>query len=61
MSHLSSGSAPLKKYLVPISQAGAAMADLDAMGLNHSRIYPGLSGNAKAAEVRVTLGMYMSA
>jgi hypothetical protein len=48
----------LRKYLVPVSEAGAAMADLDCMGLNHSRIYPGLTGNAKAAEVRVVLGMY---
>jgi hypothetical protein len=47
-----------KKYLVPVSEAGVAMADLDSMGLNHARIYPGLSGNAKAAEVRVILGMY---
>lgn len=48
----------LKKYLLPVNQAGAAMADLDSMGLNHARIYPGLSGNAKAAEVRVILSMY---
>lgn len=48
----------LRKYLVPVSEAGAAMADLDSMGLNHARIYPGLTGNAKAAEVRVILGMY---
>ena len=31
------------------------MADLDTMGLSHSRIYPGIGGNAKAAEVRVLL------
>ncbi len=47
----------LRKYLVPVKDAAVAMADLDAMGLNHSRIYPGLTGNAKAAEVRVLLGM----
>jgi hypothetical protein len=46
-----------RKYLVPGSEAGMAMADLDSMGLNHARIYPGLSGNAKSAEVRVILGM----
>lgn len=50
----------LRKYLIPVSEAGKAMADLDSMGLNHARIYPGLSGNAKAAEVRVILGMYKS-
>jgi hypothetical protein len=54
----SMGETLLRKYLVPIKEAGSAMADLDSMGLNHSRIYPGLSGNAKAAEVRVILGMY---
>lgn len=48
----------LRKYLIPVREAGVAMADLDSMGLNHSRIYPGLSGNAKAAEVRVILSMY---
>ncbi|WP_267221974.1 FRG domain-containing protein [Dyella silvae] len=48
----------LLKYLVPVAGAGHAMADLDAMGLSHSRIYPGLGGNAKAAEVRVVLSMY---
>jgi hypothetical protein len=47
----------LRKYTVPVRDAAAAMADLDSMGLNHSRIYPGISGNAKAAEVRVLLGM----
>nr|WP_244986258.1 FRG domain-containing protein [Chromobacterium violaceum] len=48
----------LRRYLVPVREAGTAMADLDSMGLNHARIYPGLSGNAKAAEVRVILDMY---
>lgn len=48
----------LRKYLIPVQEAGKAMADLDSMGLNHSRIYPGLTGNAKAAEVRVILSMY---
>lgn len=47
----------LRKYTVPVRDAAAAMADLDSMGINHSRIYPGISGNAKAAEVRVLLGI----
>jgi hypothetical protein len=47
----------LWRYLVPVSNVAAAMADLDAMGLNHARIYPGLTGNAKSAEVRVILDM----
>lgn len=47
----------LWRYLVPTRDAAAAMSDLDAMGLNHARIYPGIGGNAKAAEVRVILDM----
>lgn len=43
----------LVKYLIPVRDAYIAMADLDVMGLNHARIYPGISGNAKASEVRV--------
>lgn len=52
------GNDALIKYLVPVSEAAIAMADLDSMGISHSRIYPGLTGNARAAEVRVILGMY---
>jgi hypothetical protein len=47
----------LIKYRIPTRDTGAAMADLDSMGLSHSRVYPGISGNAKAAEVRVILNM----
>ncbi|MDY0967585.1 FRG domain-containing protein [Sphingomonas sp. CFBP9021] len=45
----------IRKYLIPASETKKAIGDLDAMGLNYSRIYPGLSGNAMAAEVRVGL------
>lgn len=45
----------LFKYLIPAAEFRQAMAELDAMGLTHARIYPGLEGNARAAEVRVTL------
>ena len=58
VNQFSNGVPALRKYSIPICEAGIAMADLDSMGLNHSRIYPGLSGNAKAAEVRVILDMY---
>jgi hypothetical protein len=51
----------LRKYLVPVRDVAHAMADLDSMGLNHARIYPGVSGNAKAAEVRVLLSRASSA
>lgn len=53
----SDNNAALNKYLVPVRDVVAAMADLDSMGLNHARIYPGISGNAKAAEVRVIMGL----
>lgn len=58
VSQFPGGTGALRKYLIPVHEASKAMADLDSMGLNHSRIYPGLSGNAKAAEVRVILDMY---
>lgn len=45
----------LWKYLVPVRDLLQALSELDAMGLTHSRIYPGLEGNARAAEVRLTL------
>lgn len=48
----------LRKFLVPVEQSSIAMADLDAMGLSFSRIYPGLSGNAWSAEVRTILAMH---
>lgn len=49
------GDVTLRKYLIPVNQFRNAMADLDAMGLTHARIYPGLEGNARAAEVRIAL------
>lgn len=57
VSQFSSGDG-LIKYLVPVRDVNAAMADLDSMGINHARIYPGIGGNAKAAEVRVLLDIY---
>jgi hypothetical protein len=45
----------LKQYCIPVRDFRQALSELDAMGLTHSRIYPGLEGNARAAEVRVTL------
>jgi hypothetical protein len=49
------GEVALKKYTIPAGDFRAAMSELDAMGLSHARIYPGLEGYARAAEVRVTL------
>src|SRR2546428_5437664 len=49
------GEASLQKYLIHIRDFRLAMSELDAMGLTHARIYPGLEGNARAAEIRVAL------
>lgn len=56
MSQFGQGEVILTKYTVPVGDFRAAMSELDAMGLSHARIYPGLEGFARAAEVRVTLG-----
>jgi hypothetical protein len=48
----------LTQFLIPVQEARAAIADLDSMGLNHARIYPGLQGNARSAEVRVILDQH---
>ena len=49
------GEVILTKYTIPAAHFKVAMSELDAMGLSHARIYPGLEGFARAAEVRVTL------
>lgn len=55
VSHFEKDEIILKKYSIPVRDLRQAMSELDAMGLTHARIYPGLEGNARAAEVRVTL------
>lgn len=45
----------LIKYCIPMEEARAALADLDAMGINHARVYPGLEGCARAAGMRVLM------
>ena len=45
----------LYKFLIPCSSSRDAIADLDAMGINHSRLYPELIGCALAAKLRVFL------
>lgn len=47
----------LIKYIIPAHNAVNALADLDSMGINFSRIYPGISGNAMSAQVRVLAGL----
>ena len=51
------GEGYLVKYLIPADDAVKALAELDAMGLSFSRIYPGITGNAMSAEVRVLVNL----
>lgn len=46
---------PLLKFIIRSDAARDAIADLDAMAINHARIYPGLSGCSQAAKIRVLL------
>ena len=46
---------PLRKIMLPATEARAALADLDFMGISYSTIYLGLDGCARAAELRVLL------
>ena len=48
-------SVALWKFVIPAEQAVRAIADLDAMGINHSRVYPELVGYASAAKMRTIL------
>jgi hypothetical protein len=47
--------AALYQIVIPVSEAKAALADLDAMGISHSRIFPEAVGCAMAAKTRVLL------
>jgi len=53
--HFDENSKPLLKFLIHSSAAKDAIADLDAMGINNTRIYPELVGSALSAKVRVML------
>ena len=45
----------LTKYIIPVRDMSIAIADLDSMGINYSRIYPGFEGIARTAEIRVLM------
>lgn len=47
----------LLKFLIHSSAAKDAIADLDAMGINYTRIYPELIGSALSAKIRVMLNL----
>jgi hypothetical protein len=45
----------LSQFRIPSRDVWAALADLDVMGINYSRIFPGLDGCARAARLRALL------
>lgn len=49
---------PLIKASLPISEASAALADLDAMGINHAAAYPEITGCVLAAQTRILLARH---
>jgi hypothetical protein len=52
----SSGTAePLIKITLPASEARAALADIDSMGISHDRVFPEIIGSALAAKMRILL------
>lgn len=60
VSQFNDGEVTLKKYTIPTRDFRIVMSELDVMGLSHARIYPGLDGFARAAEVRVSLRQLIS-
>jgi hypothetical protein len=46
---------PLLQFRIPSRDVRIALADLDVMGINYSRIFPGLEGCARAARLRALL------
>ena len=52
---LSDDEAALYQIVIPAIEAKVALADLDAMGISHSRIFPEAVGCAMAAKMRILL------
>jgi hypothetical protein len=46
---------PLLQFRIPSRDVRIALADLDVMGINYSRIFLGLEGRARAAQLRALL------
>jgi hypothetical protein len=44
----------LKQFRIPITEAKFALADLEMMGISYSRIFPGLDGCARTAQLRMS-------
>jgi hypothetical protein len=51
----------LRKILVPTADIEKAMGDLDAMQVNHARLFPGPDGFAKEAKAKVGIDLKMRA
>ncbi len=49
------GDTSLIRMLIPCEECVGALADLDAMGINHAALFPGFEGFAKTAELRALL------
>jgi FRG domain len=55
VANFSSERTPLWQFKIPSRDVRVALADLDVMGINYSRIFPGLEGCARAAQLRALL------
>jgi hypothetical protein len=47
---------PLRKFTLPIAETFSAIADLEIMGINYTRMFPGIEGAARSAIIRLSLG-----
>lgn len=54
---LSADGEPLRRVLMPSDEALKALADLDAMGINHANLFPGVEGCVKASRLRLALSL----
>ena len=50
--HFDDAGKALRQFQIPGGEARRALSDLDLMGINYSRIYPGLEGCARTAQLR---------
>jgi FRG domain len=55
VANFSAERSPLWQFRIPSRDLRIALADLDVMGVNYSRIFPGLEGCARAAQLRALL------
>ena len=51
VSEAADNSTALYKFTIPTSDVWNALLDLDAMGINHQKLFPGLNGSAIAAKL----------